>query len=645
MRETSPMPPRDDINNLHYTARELAGKPGMPGTKSAVIRMAKRENWQSRDRTGRGGGREYPLSTLPKQTQIALLMAFAPTFKAPPQPDDRCRSKKYDAEALWGWFDGKTNVAREEAARRLELVNKVVALRLSGMSETAARKQVSAAEGCPYRTLIRYCKAVAGYEKNDWWAALCPGSGGRRAQAAMNAAAWGYFKADFLRQDRGGPPTAEACYERLKRAAKQHGWAVPSLKTIKRRIRREIPANLRTLLRRGADAYEAATPSQERDRTVFYALEAVNGDGYQFSKYCLFESGEVCQPKTWYWQDLYSSKVLAWRTDVSENKDMIRLATGDLVEKWGIPAHFWLDNTRAAANKDMTGRVKNRYRFKVKEDEPMGLIPRMGADVHWTTPGHGQAKPIERAFGIGGLGEYIDKHPQFAGRGSQARPIPIAEFEQIMTVEVAAFNARRGRRGKIAAGQSYDAVFNASYARSVIKKATAKQRAMWLLAPAPVTCNRSDGTLKIMDNRYWCEELAEFKGQKLTARFDPANLHAGCYVETLDGRPIGQAECILAAGFNDRDAAREIAKQKARRKKDLQKIAEAEIRISALEAAKLLPKGVPEHDAPEPAAVMPVFEPVMKRAVGSDIEPDEEEQDETAAFILSVWEQKKRDLL
>ena len=29
--------------------------------------------------------------------------------------------------------------------------------------------------------------------------------------------------------------------------------------------------------------------------------------------------------------------------------------------------------------------------------------------------GHRQAKPIERAFGNGGLGEIIDKHPNFAG--------------------------------------------------------------------------------------------------------------------------------------------------------------------------------------------------------------------------------------
>lgn len=634
----------EDINNPHFTARELAGKPGMPGTERGVRIMAERDTWAGRQRMGTKAI-EYPLAALPRDTQVALLLERAPKAPLPPQADDPKphRKRQYDPEALWEYFDGKSNKQRDEAARRLELVNKVRSLRLTGMSATAARRQVAASGDCPYRTIVRYCEAVQGYDRKDWWAALCPSTGGRTAMAPIDPPAWEYFKADWLRRER---PTVSASYERLTRAAEKNGWTIACQKTLERRIKREIPANLVTLLRNGADAYTAATPPQERDRTVFHAMEAVNGDGHQFFKYCLFESGEVCQPRVWYWQDLYSSKILSWRTDVSENKDMIRLATGDLIEKWGVPAHFWLDNTRAAANKDMTGQVKNRYRFKIKEDEPMGLIPRMGAEVHWTTPGHGQAKPIERAFGIGGLGEYVDKHPQFNGRGTKADPIPIAEFETVMVTEVMAFNARRGRRNPIAAGRSYDDVFSESYARSVIKKATARQRALWLLAPEPVTCARTDGTIKILDNRYWCEALAEHKGQRVVARFDPANLHAGILVETLDGRPIGKAECMLAAGFNDRDAARDVANQNARRKKGLKQVAAAEVRISAREAAKFLPETLDEPEAPDPLAIMPVFEAGMKMAVGSDVTPDDgEEEDVFTGYMLKVWEQKRKNII
>ena len=56
------------------SAKELAGLPGMPGTKSGVIRKAKTEQWQFQDVTVTGGKRrEYHLSSLPEETRIALL--------------------------------------------------------------------------------------------------------------------------------------------------------------------------------------------------------------------------------------------------------------------------------------------------------------------------------------------------------------------------------------------------------------------------------------------------------------------------------------------------------------------------------------------------------------------------------------------
>src|SRR3712207_8642839 len=45
--------------------------------------------------------------------------------------------------------------------------------------------------------------------------------------------------------------------------------------------------------------------------------------------------------------------------------------------------------------------------------DPKGIMPILGIDVHFTSilygEGHGQAKPIERAFGKGGIGEKVDR--------------------------------------------------------------------------------------------------------------------------------------------------------------------------------------------------------------------------------------------
>nr|WP_281416925.1 transposase [Geoanaerobacter pelophilus] len=46
--------------------------PGMPSTERAVQFRADRENWSSRKRAGRGGGKEYCITTLPPETRKAL---------------------------------------------------------------------------------------------------------------------------------------------------------------------------------------------------------------------------------------------------------------------------------------------------------------------------------------------------------------------------------------------------------------------------------------------------------------------------------------------------------------------------------------------------------------------------------------------
>lgn len=58
--------------NEWWTASELAGMPGMPSRPQEVSRRARNEEWLSRKRQGRGGGREYHISNFPKTTRQAL---------------------------------------------------------------------------------------------------------------------------------------------------------------------------------------------------------------------------------------------------------------------------------------------------------------------------------------------------------------------------------------------------------------------------------------------------------------------------------------------------------------------------------------------------------------------------------------------
>jgi hypothetical protein len=70
-----------------YSAKQLAGLPEMPRTKSGVIRKAKEERWLSHDIPCPGGKRrEYHISSLPEATRGALL---TPDLSAPaPSPEE-----------------------------------------------------------------------------------------------------------------------------------------------------------------------------------------------------------------------------------------------------------------------------------------------------------------------------------------------------------------------------------------------------------------------------------------------------------------------------------------------------------------------------------------------------------------------------
>ena len=643
----------------HYTIRDLVDLPGMPQSKTtdldskirSIQLLANRENWEFQKRAGRGGGREYSLESLPPETRTYLRLQHEQAqpkkprvkpdlneFKAPaaPRAEDAAPA---DHSHLWAYYERKPEKAKKEAQRKLAAILAVEKLIDEGVPKCDAYKTVAGQIAEHWQTVSGWLKKVKGIERADRLPALVDQHAGRQKKAQCDIQAWNVFTADYLRN---AQPTPAACYERLGRAAKKNGWTIPSLKTLMRKLEKETPREAIILARQGAEGLKKCYPDQERDHAVFSACEAVNGDGYTFWPHVDFGDDVVVRPTAWVWQDIYSSKILAYRVDVSENTEAIRLSSGDMVERYGIPSDWWFDNTRAAANKTMTGGVPNRYRFKVKEEDPMGLVPMLGATVHWATPGHGQAKPVERAFGRGGLSEYVDKYPAFDGRGTKKRPVPLAEFLQVLDQEVAAFNARMGRTGRGMNGRSFDQVFAESYARTVVRKATAEQRRLWLLACDSITCSRQDASITIKfyngpqgQNRYWSEALSPYAGRKVTVRFDPQNLQGEVYCYTLDGRYIGAAQCILAAGFNDQDAAREHSRQRNSFKKAVKASLEAQRRMTALQAASYIPPA----EAPAPQATR-VVRGTFKKAVGSEVTSDGYED----SFIKAVEQMQVLEL-
>ncbi|MDF1566230.1 MAG: transposase domain-containing protein [Deltaproteobacteria bacterium] len=617
---------------------ELAGLPGLPGTTRGITLRARRESWQSRQRKARGGGLEYHLDSLPAVTQACL--ARRSSSEGAAEPEASPESRRAD---LWRRFERATDRRKEDGARRAHLLDELEELIAEGKTVTAAVDELGERHGIARGTWHRWRRQVRGLHRSDWMAALLPRWRGNPARAECSPEAWDAFKADYLRLER---PAASACYERLQRLAGHEDWTVPSLPALLRRLRAELPRPVLVLARQGEEALARTYPAQQRDHSVFDALEAVNADGHRFDVFARWPDGTIHRPMMVAWQDIYSGKILSYRVDQTEHAGSVRLAFGDLVERWGIPSHAYLDNGRGFAAKVITGGTATRYRFTVKAEDPAGLLTSLGVQVHWATPYHGQAKPIERAFRD--LCEYVAKHPAFAGaytgnnpqakpENYQSRAVPLEVFLRVLDQEIKAHNTREGRRSTVCAGRSFDATFAESYLASTVRKASAAQRRLWLLAAEAVRASTVDGSLRLANNRYWSEEVAALAGQKLIVRFDPERLHETVHVYTLSGDYVGEAPCVLAVGFADQDAAREHAKAKRSRRRAVKEQRDAERRLDVLELAGRLPE---LEDDPDPApAAVELVHPRLTAAfipARSEEELEEEQEQRDAAFKRAV---------
>jgi hypothetical protein len=624
-----------------FSAAELAAEklPGMPSAKSKMITWANREHWQRpetkdthwRTRTGRGGGIEYnPFKGLPA-FPVQALTTLGQRYPSKIIPADAAAEKaSFHSPGAWNCFDRQKGSHKDIARQRLATVLLVEDLMKAGYGKVAACVEV---------------------DKSDRLAVLAPAWRSNTPLAECEPTAWEFLTGLYLRLS---GPTFEQCWRDVAAKAKQEGWRIPSKRTLQRRIE-NIPEKIRVLYRCGEDALRQMYPAQERDRSGFHAMEAVNADGHRFDVFVKWPDGSIARPMMVGFQDLYSGMILSYRVARSEHKLMVQLAFGDMVERYSIPDECWLDNGRAFAAKWLTGGTPNRYRFKVKDEEPVGIMTALGVKVHWTTPYHGQSKPIERAWRD--LASDVSKDVRFegayCGNNVMAKPenygsraIPLADFERVLAERIAEHNARPARGTKVCSGRlSFQDAFLASYqeakVRLLITHANEAQSRLWLMAAEQVRVDPKNGMISLMGNRYWDEGCLRFLGKRVTVRFDPEDLHAGLHVYNGEGQYQFFAKVHDAVGFADVEAGREHARDVARFVKGTKEAAKVERRLS-LEETVAITDSI-QRDAPttpEPTVVRPMFGTAPRKS--SSALPQQSDDEKLLVAGLERWSARRR---
>ena len=553
---------RTEPDQEWWTAEALASSvlPDVPGTRQGVDALAAREGWRSRPhlarrRAGRGGGWEYSWQLLPARAQGALLKAAAPAEEPP---------ARMDRGTAWAWYDGLPETVKAEARARLKVIQRVEAFAAAIGRNLAVRQvsQLEKAEGrkASERTIWGWMGMLEGVDVSDRLPYLAPrhrAAAPQRKRAECSPEFLIRLKAAFLRP----AVSFRASYDVVKDVCIARGWQYLTLKTAERWFEANVPRVTVVYAKEGEAGLAKCFPPQIRDRSTLTALEGVNADCHKIDVFVAWPGiKEPVRPQIVAFQDLYSGKILSWRVDLAPNKVAVMSAFGELIETWGIPRHCLFDNGREFANKWLTGGVKTRFRFKIRPDDPLGVLPQMGIQIHWAKPGHGQAKPIERGFRDVAsrialdprfAGAYVGPNPLAKPEDYGSRAIPLKDFLDVLDEGIRAHNARPGRLSDTARGRSFDETFAESYATAPIRKATEEQHRLWLMGQEVRKLHQNHGGLELYDNKYWAPWMNEFAGKRVIARFDPENLHAGAYVYSLRGEFLGPVECREKVGFFD----------------------------------------------------------------------------------------------
>ena len=562
-----------------WTADELAdsGLPDLPTTKRRINALADREDWRAhpeftRRRAGRGGGWEYHWRLFPLRAQKALLKQADAAPAAPERPE---------RAVAWAWFDGLPESTKDKARRSLRILHEVdelapVLTKHGAVGMAAKRHHVSE------RTIWNWFARVDGVERADWLAYLAPRHRasepkGMKVQAAPEFYSW--LKADYLRLEGvtyKGDGFAQS-WRRVRKICETRGLAWLEERTARRWMDANVSRVEQILAREGMRGLRKCFPPQIRDRSGMTALEMVNADCHKIDVFVWWPGiKEPIRPQLIVFQDIYSGKILSWAIDTNPNKVAVMQAFMSLLKNYGIPSHCLFDNGMEFANKDMTGGARHRFRFRISDAEPVGILGMLGIGMTFATPGHGQAKPIERAFRD--FAGDIATDPRFAGayvghkvdakpENYMSRAIDLDEFIRVVEEGILEHNARPGRQSHTAQGRSFDDTFADSYARVPIRKATEEQLRLCLMAQYVRDLHRTNGQITLYKNAYWSEWMSEIAGQKVTARFNPEDLHEGAYIYSMDGEYLGYAECRKKSPFKDIASAQASAREWARRRK------------------------------------------------------------------------------
>ena len=344
----------------HYTAKELAGLPGLPGHLANVLKLADREAWPHQKRAGRGGGKEYPVAALPAETRehlTRIAIAKTPAIHKPAPVPAPCATIQPAATTsqLKQWqreiMDARVAIMRliERAAPMVgvnKAINTIVKASINGELIECSAANARKGQG---RTL-----SYDGIMK--WWRKWKASGGDPLTLAPKDTE-------NYLE-----PAWAESFMKCWSKPQK------PTLTEVLDQFAMVIPAGIplpsygqarhylqklgmieREKGRKTGKELQSLKPFRRRDTSEMFPGDAYTADGHCFDGEVAHPfHGRPFRPEITPVLDVATRMCVGWSIDLAESGLAVLDALRGACENFGVPAIFYTDNGSGYKNQMMT---------------------------------------------------------------------------------------------------------------------------------------------------------------------------------------------------------------------------------------------------------------------------------------------------
>lgn len=424
-----------------YTAQELVGLPGMPGTVRAIQIRAQRERWEGQKRLG-SKAVEYNIAVLPEVTRQNLMKSAAlqvaeQPIQVPVVKAERAAVRPVSAH---GNLSHRQTLTRDA---RLLIVNMVKRMQQDGLStraacirlrDWAAKGELSSnvvaalalgnnksgiewairineeglpvAEAMPGQDVSRAARAVTCRTLERWVAmeatsgaaALVPG----QREKDMSLKPWvPYLLAEMQRPQK--PFLTDAHREMCKKLPPE--ITAPSYDVVYRWYSEKFSSLDKKRGRNQGSALNPHKYSRTRSASGMVPMQEIHSDGWGTHFTAPHPvSGKYVKLECWHTHDVATRYVFRPSVGLSESMLVILGSLYNAVAEAGVPAIWQTDNT---------GSVKND---RVSFDPVTSIQARAGIHIVHNLPGNSQANGICENFN-----KYLDRRARelatYMGKG------------------------------------------------------------------------------------------------------------------------------------------------------------------------------------------------------------------------------------